>query len=135
MHKLLTVILAAVPAAAQLPEFYKTVDRVAWVVGDVNRVTDAWTKTGLLKVRQRAESSTTNQRVVSGWLGDLFVDWIQPLESGGVYGEFLKKHGDGIFAILHRPPSVEALDAEIERLTALGVAVLERGEWNGRKQT
>jgi hypothetical protein len=133
MYKLLTVLLAAVPAAAQLPEFYKTVDRVVWVVGDVNRVTEAWTKTGLLKVQKRADSSAGNRRVFSGWLGNLYVDWIQPLESGGAYGEFLKKHGDGIFAVLHRPSSVDAFDAEIERLRALGVAVLERGDVQGAR--
>jgi hypothetical protein len=143
MHRLLAILLAAVPAAAQLPEFYRTVDRVVWVVGDADRVTEGWSKTGLLKVQKRAESAVNAEsrgrppagksRAVSGWLGNLRADWIQPLDSASVYADFRKKHGDGIFAILHRTPAPEALDAEIERLRALGVAVLQRGEQQGAR--
>jgi hypothetical protein len=66
MHRLLAILLAAVPAAAQLPEFYRTVDRVVWVVGDADRVTEGWSKTGLPKVQKRG-GSTANVARRSFW--------------------------------------------------------------------
>ncbi len=137
MKKLLAILVAALPAMAQLPEYYKTVDRVIWVVGDAGRVTEAWDKTGLLKVVKRTDvnakmefrgrPTAAKARMVSGWLGDLRVDWIQPDGTQGAFAEFLKKRGDGAFAILHRTPGMEAFNQEIERLRGLGVALLQRG--------
>ncbi|MFB3829255.1 MAG: hypothetical protein ACE15B_20980 [Bryobacteraceae bacterium] len=126
MEKLLAILVAALPAAAQLPEYYKTADRLVWVVRDAGRVTEAWHKTGLLTGMQRARMNTTavlrgrpaavKAQVVSGWLGDLRVEWIQPLGGQGAFAEFLKRRGDGVFAIVHGTPAMEAFDQEIERL-------------------
>ena len=57
--------------------------------------------------------------------GNVTVDFIQPTEGNDAYGEFLKKHGSGIMALLHRVPTLEAYMAEIQRMRSLGVAVLQ----------
>jgi catechol 2,3-dioxygenase-like lactoylglutathione lyase family enzyme len=119
MHKFLLVLLAAGPVPAQLPDFYKSVDRVTWVVGDVGRVADAWSKLGFVKILNRGD-------VVSAKIRDLQVEWVQPTGGRGAYAAFLKSYGDGIFSLVHRVPSVAALDQELERLRGLGINVLER---------
>jgi hypothetical protein len=57
MHRLPAILLAAMPAAAQLPEFYRTVDRVVRVAGGVVRVTERRKKAGLLRVWKRANAA------------------------------------------------------------------------------
>ena len=52
---------------------------------------------------------------------------IQPAEGQlNAYTHFLNKHGDGIFSIVHEVPSEAALKAEIARMKALGVGVLQQ---------
>ena len=39
MFRLFAVLLTIWPAAAEVPEFYRSVNRVTWVVDDLDRVT------------------------------------------------------------------------------------------------
>jgi len=132
------LLAAACGAAAQLPDFYKTVARISWVVGDVDRVTAGWNKTGLARIQParevdlpevqfRGRVTPVRVRAASGIIGDVPVDFIQPLGGQNAYTEFLKKHGDGVFSLFHRVPSLDALDQELARLRGLGVEVLQRG--------
>src|SRR5690349_6147652 len=98
MRRLLLLVAAAWTAAAwtaaawmaaQTPDFYKTVDRVTWVVDDLDRAIAGWQKTGLGRVDRRQEADSemefrgrpARERIhaASGYLGDLRVDWIQPV--------------------------------------------------------
>ena len=135
--RLLVLLLAAVPALAQLPEFYKSVDRIVWVVDDVDRVVSAWKTTGLVSVRDndivrvavrhRGAHVESRMRWAVVRLGDHVIDFIQPVEGADAYADFLKRHKPGVFALMHRVPSFDAYRAEIKRMEALGVKVLQSG--------
>ena len=124
----------AQPAA--LPDMYKSVHALTWVVRDVEKSVAGWKKLGFTDirivgdvtfadVRYRGNSATCTARVAEGHLGDVAVQWIQPLQGNNAYSEFLARHGTGMFSLVHRATSREALHAEIERMKALGVGVLQ----------
>jgi len=131
MHKLLSILLLAWPLAAQLPEHYKAVDRVIWVVDDAARITEAWKKVGLAQVEDQDDFDLApgqKIRMVSGFLGDVRVQWVQPLGGQNPVSDFLKNHGIGIFSLVHRMPTLEAFEGELARMQALGVGLVGRGE-------
>jgi methylmalonyl-CoA/ethylmalonyl-CoA epimerase len=133
---LLLVALAA-PVRAELPDFYKKVAGVQWVVSDLERVKAGWTKLGF-PVQDLGEVSASGSylgqygsarfRIAQARLAGAEVSWIQPLESESGFAEHLSRNGDGVFSILYAVPSRDALEAEVARLGALGVTVLQRGE-------
>jgi hypothetical protein len=64
---------------------------------------------------------------ITGHLGNLTVDMIQPAEGQlNAWNDFLGKHGDGIFSIVHEVGSQAEMDKEIQRMRALGVGVLQQ---------
>jgi hypothetical protein len=138
MRTLCLLLAAAVTAPAQWPDFYQTVTRVHWVVRDLDRVTEGWNKTGLARIRPaveaelpdvqyRGQPAAVSVRLAAGVIGDVPVHFFQPLGGENAYAEFLNKHGDGVFSLLHRTATLEAFQAELERLRGLGVGVLQRG--------
>ncbi len=141
-HSLLGILLlsASYPAFGQLPDFYKSVDRANWVVKDLDRVTAAWQKIGVSEIRQLGEATSADQyrgknvtstmRIATGRIGDLHIVWMQPLTKGNAYTDFLEKHGEGVFSLVHSVPSPEALEQEIKRLAGAGVSVLQRGSFD-----
>jgi catechol 2,3-dioxygenase-like lactoylglutathione lyase family enzyme len=76
-------------------------------------------------VQYRGKPATCRAKVAEGYLGDVWVQWIQPRDGCAAYGDFLDRHGDGVFSLVHRAPSREAIQAEIARMNALGVGVLQ----------
>ena len=134
----LAAAVAATPASAPAPDWYRSVGSVHWVVKDLERVKLAWAKLGVpaladfgdvdLTVKVRGQFAPSRVRVAMGLLDGLALYWLQPLDEGGVYGEFLKAHGEGIFSLNHLAPSREALDAEVARLQALGVGILQSSD-------
>ncbi|HET8550836.1 MAG TPA: VOC family protein [Bryobacteraceae bacterium] len=133
---LLIVLLAAAPALAQLPDFYKSVDRIVWVVDDLDRTVAAWKKTGMLVIADfgtmetedtlRGQPIKARFRWAVGRFPNVTADFVQPLDGGSAYSEYLKKHGAGVFALIHRVPNAAALNAEVARMEKLGVGVLQR---------
>jgi methylmalonyl-CoA/ethylmalonyl-CoA epimerase len=138
MRTLSAALIAAVPLAAQLPDIYRSVDRVTWVVDNIDRVALAWEKVGMIRIDMRSDvvlpvtfrgkAEKAQVRMASGWLGDLRVDWIQPMGGSNAFAEYEKKHHTGILSLVHRVPTAEALAQEKERLHGLGVAVLQSDE-------
>ena len=64
---------------------------------------------------------------ITGHLGNLTVDMIQPAEGQlNAWNDFLGKHGDGIFSIVHEVASQAEMTREINRMRALGVGVLQQ---------
>jgi catechol 2,3-dioxygenase-like lactoylglutathione lyase family enzyme len=131
----LAAILTASPTFAQLPDFYRTVTSVHWVVNDLNAVKEGWAKLGFpvvqdfgevaLNVTHRGRTGSANVRVAITRFGGLEVVWLQPLNDVGAFAEFLSKNGSGIMSLNHRTTSLEALRAEVSRLQGVGVAVLQ----------
>ena len=129
--------LLAGKGLGQLPDCYKSVDRVVWVVKDVKTVMAGWEKMGAAvedhgvaghKAIFRGRPVDVSLHLGWGRLGDLLVEWVQPLGGENAYAEFLAKHGDGVFSLVHRVTSLSALEAEVARMRSHGVAVLERGD-------
>ena len=122
---------------AQLPGYYRTVNRVTWVVANIDKVRAAWEALGLSGIQEfpnielvgafRGEPVTIYAWQITGHLGNLTVDMIQPAEGQiNAYTNFLDKHGDGILSIVHEVPSRHALEKEILRMKERGVRVLQQ---------
>ncbi len=123
--------------SAELPDYYKTVDRVTWVVRDLDRMKQGWIALGLSDGHDYGEVKLTGQyrgrpvsitaRHFTGRLGDLVVDVIQPSPGQqNAFTDFLARHGDGIFSVVHEAPNKEAIANEVQRMHALGVEVLQQ---------
>jgi catechol 2,3-dioxygenase-like lactoylglutathione lyase family enzyme len=131
-------VARATPSSPSTPELYRKVVGVHWVVRDVLATRAAWARLGFRGSEDLGEisvagtyhgqSGTTRLRVASGRIAGLDVVWLQPLDGQGAFAEFLARHGEGIFSINYAAPSLEALDAEVGRLSALGVGVLQRAQ-------
>jgi hypothetical protein len=137
MRSLVLFSLFAASCAAQLPDYYKTVNRVTWVVANIDRGRAAWEKIGLSDIREypniqlvgefRGKPVTIYAWQITGRLGNLTVDMIQPAEGQeNAYIRFLGKHGDGILSVVHEVATRQALEEEIRRMTAKGVGVLQQ---------
>ena len=121
---------------AQLPDFYKKVNRVTWVVKNLDHAVQGWSKLGLTDVDDRGDIAfdglyrgktvSIDARVASGYLGDLTVDMLQPDPGDNAFNAFLARHGDGIFSIVHEVATMQEMNKEIERMHALGVGVLQQ---------
>ena len=133
------LIMCAVIAGtcwAQLPEFYKRVDRVTWLVKALNHPLKGWAQLGLSNIREHGDLTFEGQysgKAISikassatGSLGNLTVDMLQPGEGDNAFTEFLARHGDGIFSIVHEVATIEDMTNEIERMRGLGVRVLQQ---------
>lgn len=121
--------------SATLPDIYKSVYAVTWVVRDLDKTVAAYQRLGFtdvavahnvrFNVQYRGQPAMCVARVAEGHLGDVAVQWIQPLQGANAYSEFLSTHGTGMFSLVHRTSSPEALQAEIARMNALGIATLQ----------
>ena len=128
----------AAPAAVPVPDMYKSVASVHWVVKDLDVVRQAWTKLGFpavqdfgevaLTVKRRGRPEQARVRAAMTLLPGLAVYWIQPIEGASAYTELLARHGDGVFSLNHQAQSAAALEAEVARLERLGIGVLQRTE-------
>jgi hypothetical protein len=137
MLRLFSILLTIWPAAAQVPEIYRSVERVTWIVDDVDRVTQGWEKLGLLQIDLRSEielpvtfrGETTNAkvRIASGSLGDVRVDWIQPLGGRNPFSEYQKKHVSGVFSLVYRVPTLDAIQSGNRAIARAGRECLAEG--------
>jgi methylmalonyl-CoA/ethylmalonyl-CoA epimerase len=122
---------------AQLPEGYQTINRVTWLSQNIDAILPTWIALGMTKVHKYAniqamgtdhgKAATMVTRQATGRLGNLTVNFLQPAAGQwNSYNEFLKKHKDGIFAVVHEVPTKEAMDQEIQRMASLGARVLQQ---------
>jgi Glyoxalase/Bleomycin resistance protein/Dioxygenase superfamily len=134
---LIVVFVLAGTCPAQLPAYYNTVNRVTWVVGNIDRVRTAWEALGLSDIGEYPNIQLVGQFrrkpviiyawQITGRFGNLTVDMIQPAEGqSNAYTSFLAKHGDGILSIVHEVPNRQALESEIRRMKEKGVEVLQQ---------
>jgi hypothetical protein len=124
-------------SAAELPRCYQSMNHVTWIVQDVDHVSAAWEALGLTDVKKyphiqfsgndRGKPVTIRARQVTGQLGNLTIDFIQP-EAGqhNTFSGFLSSHGDGIFSFVFEVSSKEEMNQEIQRMSSLGVDVLQQ---------
>lgn len=135
---LITLGLAASAsfAAAGTPELYRSVASVHWVVRDIEATKAAWARLGFRSVLDlgeltvagsyRGQAGTARLRGAAVRIAGLDVVWLQPLDGQNGFAEFLSRRGEGVFSINYAAPSIEELEAEVSRLSALGVGLLQR---------
>jgi hypothetical protein len=132
---LLLAIAAVTSQAADLPDFYKKVDRIVWVVKSLQGPLDAWKVLGLtdvhdagtvqLQLKDRTGSQSPRVHLAIGSFGDLTIEFVQPVDKAGAFSSFLEHHGNGIFAIVHRAPNAGIVQRETARLRQHSVPVLQ----------
>ena len=129
--------LAGTCHAAQLPEYYQTINRVTWLTQNSDAILPTWTALGMTDIHKYAKikavgtdhgkPATIYSAQVTGRLGNLTVNFLQPAKGqSNSYDDFLEKHKDGIFSVVHEVPTKEAMDKEIQRMAGLGVSVLQQ---------
>jgi hypothetical protein len=134
---LLTLAVAA-PARAELPEMYRRVASVHWVVKDLDQVKAGWGKLGFPAALDlgeisvagsfRGQSGSSRFRIAQSRIAGADVVWIQPLDGESAFSEHLARRGEGVVSVNYAAESLEALEAEVKRLGSLGVSVLQRAE-------
>ena len=135
----LAVVLlsAATCSAAELPGFYQSMNRVTWIVQDLNHAKAGWEALGLSDVVEypqveftgeyRDKPVTIHAAEITGHLGNLTVDMIQPADGeNNAFTDFLARRGDGIFSVVYAVSSKQEMDREIERMAALRVPVVQQ---------
>jgi len=119
---------------------YGHVSSVVWVVKDLDPVLNYWEKLGLKNlVRSKATESVspiykgklapTTVRTAFGRVGDVVIEWIQPVIGNNLYTEFLKRHGDGILGLGFAVKTDRQLEEQIQYLQSKGVEVVQRTQW------
>jgi methylmalonyl-CoA/ethylmalonyl-CoA epimerase len=134
----LLVLAAPTPGRADLPELYRQVASVHWVVRDLDRVKEGWARLGFpalldlgevaVRGEYRGQAGVSTFRAAQARFDTLDVVWIQPVSGESALGDHLRDHGEGIVSVNYAVPTAAALDAEVVRLAGLGVTVLERAE-------
>ncbi|GIU74507.1 MAG: hypothetical protein KatS3mg004_1594 [Bryobacteraceae bacterium] len=134
MQRLMFALLLTVSAAAQMPEPYRRVARLIWVVPDAEGTAEAWRRIGIpVDEPAAAEFRPTGGAphgglAASGYFANLRADWVQPAAGAGPLARFLRQRGAGVFALAYEMPDRETWRREIERFQSAGVAVIEQGE-------
>jgi len=118
---------------AQPADYYKEVDRIVWIVKDLQGVVNGWQSLGFSEIMDYGLVSLRNNTgeievyMASANLGGSRITWIQPESQNTIFGKFLEEHGDGGFSLMHRVLSKDAMDQEVTRLKDLGVTELMKG--------
>jgi catechol 2,3-dioxygenase-like lactoylglutathione lyase family enzyme len=129
--------LSATCKAAQVPEYYQSINRVTWLSQNIDAILPTWIALGMTDIHKyphvkavgsdHGKPITIDTLQVTGRLGNLTINFLQPVEGpSNSYNVFLQKHKDGIFSVVHEVPTREAMDKEIQRMAALVVTVLQQ---------
>src|SRR5260370_22313993 len=102
-------LLSCPHAFAQLPDFYRSVASVHWVVADLDKVKQGWAKLGFpalqdhgevsLDVKHRDKPATCRIRVAMGNLAGLEVPRLQPLDPRGAIADVPARHGGRVMKL------------------------------------
>lgn len=135
---LLVMLCCSWRTQAQLPEFYGNVHHVIWVVGDLDAVRSGWESIGFEEQRDLGtmtitENSTSmsTARACCVQLGTARVLWIEPLKGKNAFTSFQKKHGDGVYSLVHEPGNTFEFEREVARLKSNGIGKVQRMQLHG----
>jgi hypothetical protein len=137
LSALLLAFVLSPCCSAEMPEYYKSVDRLVWIVWNVDHAIAGWTKLGMSEIhryprttltgRYRNQPVTIHVEYVTGRLGDVTVDMLQPAKGErNAFTDFHSRHGDGIFSVVHAAPSGGGVNRQVQRLKGLGMEVLQQ---------
>lgn len=120
-------------ASQSVPDQYKNVDQLIWVVNNLDSTIIGWEKLGFDEVTKldtvsvHSENSGSSFKVLCAKanLGGAQITWIQPIDQNSIFAEFHKEYGDGVMSIVHHLNGQKDLNREISRLYELGVSKLD----------
>ena len=131
MQRLMIALLLTVSAAAQMPEPYRRVARLIWVVPDAEGTAEAWRRIGIpvdepaAAEFRPAGGAPHGGLAASGYFANLRADWVQPAPGADPLARFLRERGAGVYALAYEMPDRDTWRREIERFRGAGVAVIE----------
>ena len=101
----------------------KSVDHIGIVVRDCDKVIESWSELfglGPWNFREMGGGGV-KLRVAFGYLGNIRIDLIQPVEGKVLHSEFLEEHGEGLH---HLGFYVDDVDKEAAKLVEKGAKIL-----------
>lgn len=117
----------------EIPEHFKHVDQVIWVVNDLDNVIDKWEELGFQQIEILGNVTTTNKdnenfvvKMAVANLGGAHITWIEPVSENSVFSKFQTDYGEGAMSLVHKLSSNDALYDEVNRLSAMDVKVLDK---------
>jgi len=130
------LLFSCSPQSSEIPDHFKHVDQVLWVIGDLHNTITHWKNLGFDQFLNLdtvdADLKTSGKKVklkmAKANLGGSNITWIQPLEGESVLTEFHNSYGDGAMSLVHRMESKKALDDELSRLSKIGLNIREEIE-------
>jgi len=154
------LILALLLAAAHLPppraaeiakptvdhSIYGHVSLIVWVVRDLDPVLDYYARLGLKGIERtnvtdrpgliyRGKPAASTARSAFGHIGDVSLEWIQPVSGTNLYTEFLERHGDGILALGFAVKSERELEQQVQYFRSKRVQAAQRTQWTSPSGT
>ena len=125
---------------------YGHVSSVVWIAKDLDPVLNYYQKLGLKDIQRtnvsdrpgliyRGKPAPTTAKSALGHVGDVLLEWIQPVTGTNLYTEFLQRHGDGILALGYAVKSAQGLEQQVQYFQSKGVEVVQRTQWTGPKGT
>ncbi len=130
---ILLIIMSFSGRIENVPEHFKHVDQVIWVVGDLNTVIENWKDLGFQQTEFLGIVTVICQnnkkfdvKVAVANLGGAQITWIEPKTGGSVFSDFHNSYGDGAMSLVHQLNSENALRDEVNRLSDVGVKVLDK---------
>lgn len=137
---------APLEIVARDPTIYTHVSHLGWVVRDVDATAAAWRALGVTDIRDggvqefpgvtyRGKTVTARVKKVFARFNNGTIEWIQPLNEGTAYADFLARHGEGVQHVAFSVPTDARMTEELARYHALGVGVLQGGTWTGSAGT
>lgn len=117
----------------EIPDHFKHVDQVFWVINDLDKTINHWARLGFdqvmdmgtVDVNLKKSRKVVKVRMAKANLGGAHVTWIQPLGDGSLFSEFYDSYGEGAMSLVHRMDSEKSLKSEIKLLSRFGVNVKE----------
>ena len=131
----MTVIISACRSkTTEIPAHLKQVDQVLWIVDDLDNVIEHWQDLGFSQVMYldtlEARLSKANEeiklRLALANLGGARIAWVQPINDPSLLSDFLDSHGNGAMSLIHRFAGPDQQESELDRLSSLGVDILEQ---------
>ena len=125
---------------------YGHVSSVVWVAKDLDPVLNYYERLGLKDIERtnvsdftglvyRGKLAPTTAKSAFGHIGDVSLEWIQPVTGTNIYTEFLERHGDGVLALGFAVKSDRELEQQIQYFQSKGVAAVQRTQWTGPRGT
>lgn len=129
---LFSILMPGPDKTENIPEHFRNVDQLIWVVNDLGDVIDKWKELGFQQIKLLDKVTVTTQknkqfvvRMAVANLGGAHITWIQPYSGNSVFTEFHNLYGDGAMSLVHKIISKSRLQDEVERLSKIGIELLD----------